>query len=440
MIKKEYCILILLLGLQSLWSCSPEDATYFNNEEVDIATIATVILEPNQRQLIADGHAQLDLRPVMFDRKGVRILDSRVKEEWLEYTSDEDISLSRYFSTTETSLIGKTITIRVKIKGTDVESQLDSFRIIAPLEEKYTSDITIPVIFHIIQTKEDIEFYGGPYSDEKIALHLAKLNNLFAGTTSVNPVGVNTRIRFEMARYTPEGQKMLTPGIDRLTIQELNTADTVNGLADFLTAQDLLWPPEYYMNIWLISDRKNKVDNFANAISANCYPRYVYPGTPADSRPEGIAWQEMPSGTPFGPKNAGVIYKLQELDVISREFSDNSYLASAYNELAYYVGCYFGLFTTCTFSTGTPGIEVEIKTDYCDDTMNYWGTDFMDRTFNTSWYKWAQGCYFRSENIMDDPTGLHISVSKNQCERIRWVLENCPERAAWKNDFAFTGK
>ena len=72
--------------------------------------------------------------------------------------------------------------------------------------------------------------------------------------------------------------------------------------------------------------------------------------------------------------------------------------------------------------------------------MNYWGTDFMNRTFNTSWYKQAQGCYFRSENIMDDPTGLHISVSKNQCERIRWLLENCPERAAWKNDFAFTGK
>ncbi len=432
--------MILLLGLQSIWSCSPEDITYYNNEEVDIATIARVILEPNQRRLIADGHAQLDLRPVMFDQKGIRIPDTRVKEEWLEYTSDEDISLSRHFSTTETSLIGKTVTIRVKIKGTDIESSPDSCRIIAPLEEKYTSDIIIPVIFHILQTKEDIESYGGPYSDEKITLHLSKLNNLFAGTTSVNPVGVNTHIRFEMARYTPEGQKMLTPGIERLTIQELNAADTINGFADFLTARHLLWPPERYMNIWLISDRKNKVNDFANTISADCYPHYVYPGTPADNRPEGIAWQEISPGTTFGPQNAGVIYKLQELDVVSREFSDKSYLASVNNELAYYIGCYLGLFTTCTFSTGTPGIDVELKPDYCDDTMNYWGTDFMNRTFNTSWYKQAQGCYFRSENIMDDPTGLHISVSKNQCERIRWVLENCPERAAWKNDFAFTGK
>lgn len=101
--------MILLLGLQSIWSCSPEDITYYNNEEVDIATIARVILEPNQRRLIADGHAQLDLRPVMFDQKGIRIPDTRVKEEWLEYTSDEDISLSRHFSTTETSLIGKTV-------------------------------------------------------------------------------------------------------------------------------------------------------------------------------------------------------------------------------------------------------------------------------------------------------------------------------------------
>lgn len=235
--------MILLLGLQSIWSCSPEDITYYNNEEVDIATIARVILEPNQRRLIADGHAQLDLRPVMFDQKGIRIPDTRVKEEWLEYTSDEDISLSRHFSTTETSLIGKTVTIRVKIKGTDIESSPDSCRIIAPLEEKYTSDIIIPVIFHILQTKEDIESYGGPYSDEKITLHLSKLNNLFAGTTSVNPVGVNTHIRFEMARYTPEGQKMLTPGIERLTIQELNAADTINGFADFLTARHLPMAP-----------------------------------------------------------------------------------------------------------------------------------------------------------------------------------------------------
>ncbi len=441
MIKKRVLYRILLLGLQSLWSCSPEDATYFNNEEVDRATIAKVVLEPNQRQLIADGHARLDLRPVMFDHQGVRILDSRVKEEWLEYLSDENVSLSRYFSTTETSLIGKTIPWRVKIKGTDIESQTDSFRVVAPLEEKYTSDIRIPVIFHIIQTKEDIESYGGPYSEEKIAQHLTKLNNLFAGTTSVNPVGVNTHIQFEMARYTPQGQKMLTPGIERLTVQELNAADTVNGFADFLIARHLLWPPEQYMNIWLISDRKNKVADFANGISANCYPRYLYPGTPLEGRPQGIAWQELPAGTTFGPRNAGIIYKLQELDVISRQFSDNSYVASAYNELAYYVGCYFGLFTTCTFSTGTPGTEIELTPDYCEDTMNYWGTDFStDRTFNTGWYKQAHGCYFRSENIMDDPTGLHISVSKNQCERMRWVLENCPERAAWKNNFAFTGK
>ena len=43
MIKKRALYMILLLGLQSIWSCSPEDITYYNNEEVDIATIARVM-------------------------------------------------------------------------------------------------------------------------------------------------------------------------------------------------------------------------------------------------------------------------------------------------------------------------------------------------------------------------------------------------------------
>lgn len=435
--KYKLIYMALTLGLQSLLSCTPEKYTYTNNEDVDVRSVDSVVLLPNHQKLIADGHAQLDLRPVMYNKQGYQIPDSRVKEEWLEYTPSEGVTLTRHFSTSDPSLIGKIITTQVKIKGTNVESQAASFEIVAPPDKKYTSEITIPVIFHIIQTNEDIQSYGGAYESSKIEQQLEKINNLFAGTASVNPVGVNTHIRFQMAQYDPYGQKMLTPGINRLTIPDLDNDIIANHFSDFLTTHHLVWPAEKYMNIWLISDRKNLVNDFANGISTDCIPRYILPDTPAENRPGGIGWQEWTAGTPFAPNESGVIYKLQELDAIGRSFTEGLSPTPGTNELAFYIGYYFGLFPTCTYYLS---MAPPVGTDYCDDTIDYLGSNWGSSGVNNTWNKTATGCYFRSENIMDDPTGLHVSVSKNQCERIRWVLEHCPERAAWKSNFAFTGE
>lgn len=421
-----------ICGLLFLSSCTPDDFTYYNNEEVDPGTIDSIVLMPNQSKLIADGNAQLELCPLLFNKMGYQIPDSRVKEEWLEYITPSGLTLNRYFSTNDVSLIGKTITAQVRIKGTEILSESASFQIVAPLEEKYTSDIIIPIVFHVIQTNEEIESYGGEYDRDKIKLLLQKLNNLFAGTSTVNPVGVNTHISFEMARFDPEGQEMQTPGINRLTLQTMDASIKQNNFADFLEQQHLVWPADQYMNIWLISDRKGLVRNFYQ-ISDDCGPHYVYPGTSIENRPEGITWKEFPADGIFLPKEAGIIYKLQELDEIVRNYSSNGI-----SELAFYVGRYFGLFKTWVFND----YYQQVGNDYCDDTIDYLGEYYKSgiTNFNHTIYKTMNNCYFRAENIMDDYVSLHISVSKNQCERIRWVLENCPERSAWKSNFAFTGK
>lgn len=423
---------VFVWGLLFLFSCTPDDITYYNNEELDPSTIDSVVLMPNQSKLIADGNAQLELCPLLFNKMGNQIPDSRVKEEWLEYITPSGLTLNRYFSTNDVSLIGKTITAQVRIKGTELLSESASFEIVAPLEEKYTSDIIIPIVFHVIQTNEEIDSYGGEYDRDKIKLVLQKLNNLFAGTSTVNPVGVNTHIRFEMARFDPEGQEMQIPGINRLTIQTMDASIKQNNFADFLEQQHLVWPADQYMNIWLISDRKGLVKNFYQ-ISDNCGPHYIYPGTSIENRPEGIKWKEFPADGIFLPKESGIIYKLQELDELVRNYSSNGI-----SELAFYVGRYFGLFKTWVFND----YYQQVGNDYCDDTIDYLGEYYKSgiTNFNHTLYKTMNNCYFRAENIMDDYVSLHISVSKNQCERIRWVLENCPERSAWKSNFAFTGK
>lgn len=409
-------------GILLLFSCTPDDYTYRDNRDMDISSIDSVALVANHVMVLADGYAQLELFPRLFTRDGNQIPDSRVKEEWLEYVSESGIPVSRYFSTSDTGMIGQTVTVRLRINGTDLESDSVTFRVAAPLEPEYTSEIKIPVIFHIVQTTEDIESFGGEYREEQIRALLTKLNNMLDGSATHNPVGVNTHIRLEPALYDLYGRKLTEPGINRLTVKEI---DTGNRYEDFLKGQHLIWPSEHYVNIWLISDRKMTVSNFSN-ISSLCYPYYVNPGV--DDAPEGISLTEY-TGNELSACQAGIIYKLQELDNIDRDFSNEAGLA--YNEMGYYIGQYLGLLPTCH-------LHGELI-DYCADTHDY-GEDGNAVGGNRQWYKEADGCYFRAENIMDDPRGGHCSVSREQCIRMRWVLNHCPGREAWKSDFAFTGK
>ena len=427
MIRNLLKYTVVFLGIQLLWSCSPDNYTYHSNEDVDVSTIGKVILKPNHTLLVADGKAQLDLRPVVYTTEGYQIPDERVKEEWLEYTANPTLTLQRHFSTSESSLIGQEVSVKVKIKGTNVESEPVGFQVVAPLDSKYTTEIRIPVIFHVIQTMDDVEKYGGIYTADRIQLLLNKLNNVFSGEASVNPVGVNTHIRFEYARYDPKGKKLTNPGIN---YQTLSSIDISNNYYDLLEQKQLLWPSDKYMNIWLISDRSSAITNFGVTISNDCQPQYVYAGTDLTMSPNGIGWKEITGDTEMPLNELGVRYKLQELDVMDRSFGEES--NPTVNELIYYIGRYLGLLQTFSYSA-------TLGNDYCVDTQDY-ALNSSAEGGNKSWYKEMNGCYFRAENIMDDPIGVHCSVSKNQCERMRWILENCAGRSFWKNTFAFDGK
>lgn len=78
--------------------------------------------------------------------------------------------------------------------------------------------------------------------------------------------------------------------------------------------------------------------------------------------------------------------------------------------------------------------------DHCQDTQPYYLGAPDSYKGNKTMFKAVESCFFLAENIMDDQSGVHRSVSAEQAKRMRWVLENCPERSAWKSDFAFTGK
>lgn len=410
-------------------ACSPDAEVFHDNSKVDPAIVDSVTIMPNQKRLIADGNAQIELQPTVYTKSGTKVPDTRVDDDWIEYISDTPgVVVGRVISVSDASLVGKTVTVRARVKSTGKESVPVSFSIIASRKDQFANELVIPVVFHILQTKDDIDNYGGEFKQERIEMQLKRLNNMFSGAVSHNPVGVNTNIRFEMAQYDQYGNRLVEPGIDRKTIADgAFSKKDGSDIDSLITAERLLWSADNYLNVWLVSDRKGVVSDFANDVTAKCAPCYVKVG--ATDLPKGLKLQEY-AGQTLKPSQAGIIYKLSELDVAERSFFvSNNNKKQGYNELGYYIGLFYGLLPTCNYSNTKAG------TDYCDDTIDYAATSTGD---NKDWYKTMDGCYFRAENIMDDPRGVHCSVSQDQTIRMRWIMNNCVGRMQWKSSYAFS--
>lgn len=424
--KKGLFKYVLLIGsLQLLADCTPDDPDYRDNDTVDVNTITAVKLKPNHSMVLADGKATLDLRPVVYQDKAA-VVAHRVDDAWLEYRTVSGISLDRYFKTDDPRLCGTTLQVYAKLKEKEVYSDTVDITVTTPLNPDL-NEIDIPVVFHIVQTTEDIVSYGGEFSRERVEQILSKLNNAFSGLVSVNPTGVDTKVRFKPALYDPKGKLLEEPGINPVEVEKILTD---NKYEDFLVQEKLIWEPARYMNIWLISDGDNQVSKFCYNISNACKPYYKNSGV--TDLPQGMQLGDYQESNGWLPKEVGLIYKLQLFNqsgwVQGREEE---------NEFIYYVGNYLGLVPTWGYMKwGNP----VAANDYCTDTQKYL-VDTGEGADNTGWKKKGDaGFEFTAENIMDDQISLHRSVTKDQCLRMRWILENCPERAAWKSDFAFTGK
>lgn len=431
-VKKSIIRNISLVSVALLaTACSPDEEIFHDNSKVDPAIVDAVTIMPNQKRLIADGNAQIELQPTVFTKSGTQVPDTRVDDDWIEYTSDTPgVVAGRVISIADASLVGKTVTVKARVKTTGKESDPVSFSVIASKKDQFANELVIPVVFHILQTKDDIDNYGGEFKLERIEMQLKRLNNMFSGAVSHNAVGVNTNIRFEMAQYDQYGNRLVEPGVDRKTIADgAFSKKDGSDIDSLITAERLLWSADDYLNVWLVSDRKGVVSDFANDVTAKCAPCYVKAAT-ADA-PKGLKLQEY-AGQALKPSQAGIIYKLSELDVAERSFFvSNNNKKQGYNELGYYIGLFYGLLPTCNYSNTKAG------TDYCDDTIDYAATSTGG---NKDWYKTMDGCYFRAENIMDDPRGVHCSVSQDQTIRMRWIMNNCVGRMQWKSTFALSGK
>lgn len=420
---KKYLKYMLIASLfHSIAACSPSEYDNADLDNISIDAVDRAELVRSHNRLICDGNAQIELTPVLYTKKGDRILPTRVKDEWLEFSSAEVPNISKLFSTSDRNLIGKTIHVTLKIKGKNIKAEPIEFQVVEPQADLPT--IKIPIIFHIAQTMEDVESFGGNFESVKIYNLINRLNNVFNGSVSRNAAGVNTKIEFIPALYSQDGRKLSEEGINRVVVKEI----PYKTMENFILSEKLVWPADKYMNIWLISDRKNLVKNFGTEFSMLARPNHVNSGV--NDIPEGLELNELEGELPTF--SSGLFYRLQLLNELT--FSSGSVDNPGVNELIHYIGIYLGLMDTFTFNS-----DDDPANDFCDDTLDY-SFDKNTIFFSLRWYNESLNCFFQLENIMDDPTGVHRSISKDQNQRMRWVLNNCPERNAWKSNFALTGK
>ncbi|MEY8592542.1 hypothetical protein AALK14_13965 [Butyricimonas hominis] len=424
--KILYTIAGLLAGC--ILSCTPDKYDVAKIGMTDMSSIKEIKLRTNHFQVLANGKAQLEFCPLLITNDGFEVQDSRVDHSQLEYYTLSGVSLSKTYTTSDKSLIGQEINAYAKIKGRDIISNTVSFSVVDPSAMDTYTEITIPIVFHLIQSNNDIIEYGGEIPLERINLLIDKINNTFSGAVSQNATGVDTKIRFKAAVYDPSGNKLREPGINRIRVEKVSD-EAGDQYKTLIANEKALWPYDKYLNVWLISDRDNEYTSFHSTISTQCVPRYIYQGTDLTGKPEGLELSTRPADREPIANEIGILYKIQSLQTMVRTFVKSD------NELINCFGFYFGL-----LPTWETYIFFGYPEDYCSDTHKYCGYDVDGYQNNMTQYKLVGNCYFLAENIMDDPVGVHRSISLQQCQRIRWILNNCPERSAWKSDFAFTGQ
>lgn len=407
-------------------ACTPDKYEFREMGMADMDDVREIKLRISHYQLLADGKAQLEFSPLFITKDGFEVLKNRIDYSQIEYRTLSGELLPGKYTTSDQALIGKKIEVYARIKGKDLVSDTVSFTVTDPSAAKVFPEITIPIVFHLIQSDEEINGYGGKIPMERIHLLLDKINHTFSGAASYQATGVDTKIRFKAALYDPYGNKLLEPGINRVYVKEV--ADKAKDqYTTLITNEKALWPYDKYLNVWLISDLNKEYKTFYYTISTHCIPRYVSSGTYLSESPQGLQWSVLPENWTPVPQEVGILYRLQSIFTMTRSFGEKEE-----NELVNGLGYYLGLLPTWGTKSGKE------PDDYCTDTHRYYGSTATK--YNITTYKSVEDYYFMSENIMDDPTGVHRSVSLQQSIRAHWVLQNCPERCAWKSDYAFTGK
>lgn len=439
MMKLKNIFTILAVGL--CWtSCTPDDADIYPNP-VDVNDIKKLVLTADHETLLPDGKAEMNFRILASGEKEMKVrskleigdsvayVDELMMVEYLIpedempagvfaiYDENGNKLENNVFSTTRTDWES----IGFYAQGNGVKSNvLQIKRRELPDPDAY-QEIVFPVIFHLLIP---------PYSSrpsysisvEKLQEKLDRVNQIFNGLASKNPNGGNARIRFELAEYDQEGKLLDEKGknVINLTTALANQSAYEN----YINAPGRIWNPKHYLNIFVAKYSDSWTSTGAYTYVATA-PGVIKRG--AEPIP-GITAKEVDDFTANDVKSYKDVAMMLNFEGV---LNINSNEKNDATELATIFGYYLGL-KTMQYASGN---LVDGDTDYCPDTYVY------SLTNNNSIYKtdYFEGKYFTSFNIMEAKSRKN-SITVDQANRLREVVEKCPSRWSYKSDWAFTGK
>ena len=412
--KTKYFIYPLLM-FSGLCACTPDE-----DELVDFSDfqIAKVELGADHRQLIADGISTLTLNPMLYQPYKIQTDDGRdtivygkipvdrLAEGTVQYFLEDGTPLKEgKYRTTDLSKSEQGF----YVTANGLKSDVFIVSIREPFAEDAYETITYPVVFHLIQDKTKVELGQGVGADI-VNYAFNTIYNCFARTAAFSPNGADTKIRFRLAEYDPNGRKMEEKGINRYS---LSTSDLNNLNPEKIKNNPkICWDYKRYLNIWI-------VENMGNSVST---PHYIL-NTADLNQIQGVSFEQLSleeiEKQEYSLTDIGLIYGARDFAI-----EDVGYPTQ--------MGKFFGLLDT-----------ENQKEDYCEDTFAYntykepWNTALEGS--NSRLKISTDGLIFYSVNIMD-ASSYKNTISMDQVKRIRTITDNCPHRWAWKSDWAFTGK
>ena len=412
--KTKYFIYPLLM-FSGLCACTPDE-----DELVDFSDfqIVKVELGADHRQLIADGISTLTLNPMLYQPYKIQTDDGRdtivygkipvdrLAEGTVQYFLEDGTPLKEgKYRTTDLSKSEQGF----YVTANGLKSDVFKVSIREPFAEDAYETITYPVVFHLIQDKTKVELGQGVGADI-VNYAFNTIYNCFARTAAFSPNGADTKIRFRLAEYDPNGRKMEEKGINRYS---LSTSDLNNLNPEKIKNNPkICWDYKRYLNIWI-------VENMGNSVST---PHYIL-NTADLNQIQGVSFEQLSleeiEKQEYSLTDIGLIYGARDFAI-----EDVGYPTQ--------MGKFFGLLDT-----------ENQKEDYCEDTFAYntykepWNTALEGS--NSRLKISTDGLIFYSVNIMD-ASSYKNTISMDQVKRIRTITDNCPHRWAWKSDWAFTGK
>lgn len=269
--------------------------------------------------------------------------------------------------------------------------------------KRLVNGITIlPVVVHVIHDG-DVIGSNENISDARVHSQITVLNQDFrreAGTPgfNTNPVGVDTKIKFELANKKPDGTA--TNGINRVNfgISSFSTENQINQMK-----AATIWDPTKYLNIWVV----NLDENFDNEGITLGYAKF-----PSESTLTGIFKED--EGT---PTNDGVVINWKAFGsrslVSGTYYTDNDKGRTTTHEIGHYLGllhifndygfCEDNDFCNDTPVQGTSSTSCNLNKDSC---TNLAGKDmvqnYMDYTNDSCMNVFTQDQFRRMDIVLNN--------------------------------------